>query len=130
MSITELLTNKGYEPIGDFSSQVEECEAELELEFAPDFKEYLLKYGQLSIDASELTGVVGEPYLNVENLTKDERKYIPGEYADMYVIESLGVDGIVIWQATDGQVFQTIPGAIPEKIYDSFEEYLLEEVFE
>ncbi|MGL5916755.1 MAG: SMI1/KNR4 family protein, partial [Culicoidibacterales bacterium] len=58
----------------------------------------------------------------------EERKYILDSSKDMYVIESLGIDGIIIWQNSKGEVFQTIPNGEPEKIHNSFESYLLEEV--
>jgi len=50
----------------------------------------------------------------------------------MYVIEELGVDGIAIWQNSKGEIFQTIPRkeVKPEKIYDTFLEYLENEVLD
>ena len=43
---------------------------------------------------------------------------------NLYVIELLNIDGIVIWQSSDGEVYQTYPNSNPEKIANSLSEYI------
>jgi hypothetical protein len=43
---------------------------------------------------------------------------------NLYVVEQANIDGIVIWQSETGEVFQTMPNALPIKISDSLLEYL------
>jgi len=42
----------------------------------------------------------------------------------MYVVEEVHVDGLVIWQDESGQVYQTIPGSLPQKIANTLSDYL------
>jgi hypothetical protein len=73
-----------------------------------------------------------ENYLNIVVATVDNREYCHEDTTKMYVIEELGVDGIAIWQNSKGEIFQTIPRkeVKPEKIYDTFLEYLENEVLD
>lgn len=43
-----------------------------------------------------------------------------------YVVEQANIDGIVIWQASDGKVYQTNPKLKPLQIAESLSEYILE----
>ena len=42
----------------------------------------------------------------------------------MYVIEELDIDGVTVWQSSDGGIYELIPGSSPEKIAGSIAEYL------
>lgn len=42
----------------------------------------------------------------------------------MYVIENTCVDGVIIWQDTEGIVYKTQPDTEPKKIADSMAEYI------
>jgi hypothetical protein len=131
MDIFDLMQRYGYHETGDYSNQVEKAEEELSLSFAEDFRRLLLKYGQFEIGNHELTGVEFDNYLNVVVATKDERQYTHSDTEQMYVIENLGFDGLVIWQNTSGEIFQTVPNKLvkPEKIYSNLQDYFVNEVF-
>ena len=43
----------------------------------------------------------------------------------MYVVENLGIDGILILQNERGEVFEISPNTKPKKIYNSLADYLL-----
>ncbi|MDR1017856.1 MAG: SMI1/KNR4 family protein [Lachnospiraceae bacterium] len=128
MSIVQKLQSIGCKLNGNYEEEVELAEEKLGISFATDFKEYLVNFGQITLESDELTGVIGPEYLNVVNATSQQRQYILPKYSDMYVIENLGMDGIVIWQKSNGEVYQTVPQGIPEKIYNNFEEYLVNEI--
>ena len=128
MDILELMREHGYEHSGDYSDKVVKAEQDLGLSFAEDFREFLLTFGQTDIENHEITGVVLD---NVVVASKDERQYTHSDTQDMYVIENLGFDGLIIWQNTAGEIFQTVPDKLvkPEKIYNSLVEYFENEVF-
>lgn len=46
---------------------------------------------------------------------------IPG---DLYVVEELQIDGIVIWQSETGMVFQTVMDGNTKEIYPSLAKYI------
>ena len=128
MEIVELLIQSGFEIKGDFQEDVEKAQERLGLKFSIEFKKYLVNYGQLSIGYQEITGISPVDYLDVVNVTEYEKRYVNKFLDDMYVVCRLEVDGIVIWQRTNGEVYQTVPGGEPEKIQNSFVEYLEKEI--
>lgn len=131
MTIFEFLTSQGYK-IKDYSFDVTEAEKKLEVSFAYEYRQLISAFGNFEISLHEFTGVEFEHFLNIVIVTLNNRQYTHPDTQSMYVIEELGFDGIVIWQNTKGEIFQTIPNDTvkPEKIYSSFEEYLLTEVIE
>ena len=102
-----------------------QAENELGLQFAKDYKEYLAKYGVVSYENHELTGICPFPRLNVVYVTKEERQFNPFVPKCYYVIEQANMDGVVIWQAYDGKVYQTYPDLDPVQIAASLSEYIL-----
>ena len=128
MTTIELLQKAGFKSTKTFDDETNEAEEKLGIKLAQDYKEYLINFAQLSIKGHELTGVVVKNYLNVVTATCDARQYLLPRYHDMYVIESLGIDGIIIWQKPNGEVYQTVPDGIPDKIQSSFYDYLEKEI--
>lgn len=100
------------------------AETELGLQFASDYKRYLLEYGLASADGHEFTGIVKSSRLNVVDVTiklKNKFKNVP---ADLYVLEEWAIDGIVIFQRSDGSIYKANPKSQLLKVADSFAEYL------
>ncbi|WP_019323553.1 SMI1/KNR4 family protein [Streptococcus mutans] len=130
--ILDILRNNGYKLEEDFSKEVAKAETILGITFAKDYREALAKFGNFEVNNHEFTGVQFENYLNIVVATVDNREYCHEDTTKMYVIEELGVDGIAIWQNSKGEIFQTIPRkeVKPEKIYDTFLEYLENEVLD
>ena len=104
-------------------TKLRECEKKLKLSFSKEYREYLLKYGCVTFYGHELTGICEEECLNVVDVTISARKFtdVPG---DWYVIEEANIDGILIWQATDGTVYLTAPGEAPKIIASSLAVYI------
>ena len=48
-------------------------------------------------------------------------KQIPESW---YVVERTNYDGIVVWQAPTGEIYQSVPGLPGQKIYDSLAEFI------
>ena len=102
---------------------ISDAEQAMGIRFALDYRVYLQKIGLACFDGHELTGICKASRLNVVDVTLDERKRCP-DAADWYVVEQANVDGIVIWQASSGEVYQTIPGVSARKICNSLTEYV------
>ena len=103
---------------------INQAEQELGLIFNEEYKSYLSVYGLVSYGSHELTGICPFPRLNVVSVTIDERESNPLTPKDYYVIEQLNIDGMVIWQSSEGKIYQTIPNSEPVKIADSLSEYI------
>lgn len=103
---------------------INQAEQELGLIFNKEYKSYLSVYGLVSYGSHELTGICPFPRLNVVSVTIEEREYNPLTPKDYYVIEQLNIDGMVIWQSSEGKIYQTTPNSEPVKIADSLSEYI------
>ena len=105
---------------------ISDAEQALGIRFAPDYRAYLQKIGLACFDGHELTGICKAFRLNVVDVTLDERKQCP-DAAGWYVVEQANVDGIVIWQAPSGEIYQTMPCVSARKICNSLTEYVTED---
>ncbi len=101
-----------------------QAETELSLSFSEEYKKYLSNKGFMVYDGHELTGICKAKRLNVVDVTKTEKQITPDVPDDWYVIEQVNIDGIVIWQSTEGVIYQTSPNAEPTKICNSLAEYI------
>lgn len=99
------------------------AEKELNVKFAPDYREYVTELGAASYYGHELTGVCSAKSLDVVRITVSEREFndVP---AGWYVIEQTHFDGIVIWQDSKGIIYQTMIKNKPRKLCDSLFEYV------
>lgn len=118
-NLTDLLSLK---PASD--TQITDAERQLGVSFAEEYKDYLSVFGAIMADGIELSGIAKAEHRNVVSLTKKERKLNPKVPNTMYAIENTCVDGIIIWQDTKGEVYQTQPGMEPKKIADSMADYI------
>ena len=109
---------------GESEIDIENAEKILSLIFAKDFHTYLLEIGLACFDGHELTGICAYPSLNVVDVTLNERAKNPDIPKEWYVIELANIDGIVIWQNQQGEVYQTQPNYECIKIAHSIAEYL------
>lgn len=105
-------------------TQITDAELQLRVSFAEEYKEYLLAFGAIMADGIELSGIAKSEHRNVVALTKKERDLNPKVPNTMYVVENTCVDGIIIWQDTKGEVYQTQPNTEPKKIADTLAEYI------
>lgn len=119
-----------------------EAQKKVNLQFASEYIEYLQEIGEFTAEGIELTGIMFSTAWNrvvesVVNETLDERA-IANEYGytipdDFYLIHNLGIGGILIWQNTKGEIYQTIRGLSsaesPKKIYDSMYDYFINEIY-
>lgn len=94
---------------GASQEQIASAEQQLHTCFAEDYRKYLSACGVASVNGHELTGICASARLNVVSVTQEMVSQHPGALPGWYVIEQANIDGIVIWQAPDGTVYQTQP---------------------
>lgn len=107
------------------NESIESAEKELGLKFAPEYKEYLEAFGSVLADDVEITGIAKSKNRNVVFTTKREWELNPQVEHNMYVVENLAIDGIIIWQDETGSIYESIPNKKVEKVADSLSEYIL-----
>lgn len=108
---------------GVTSDEIAEAEKILNLTFAEDYREYLEKFGAATGKGVELTGLNVSKRINVVDVTVQERELndIPN---DMYVIENLGIESIIILQRSNGEIYQLNENGELIRKYDDLVEYL------
>lgn len=112
-------------------AEIINAERELGLHFDDEYKEVLENFGAVMSDNIELIGISSSKRLDVVNVTKREKQLNLEISDNMYVIENIGVDGALMLQSVDGEIFITKPGLKPIKKFDSlssFVESLIESV--
>ena len=105
-------------------ADIVDAEISLRLSFSDEYKEYLEEFGAVSAFGMELTGLISVEYRNVVSATKEEWMLNPKIPHTMYVIENTCVDGIIIWQDTNGLIYQSTPNAEPKQIAVSLSDYI------
>lgn len=108
------------------NTDIVDAELQLRINFPEEYKNYLSTFGAIIADGIELTGIAKSEHRNVVSVTKQEWDLNTNVPHTMYVVESAGVDGIIIWQDTNGVIYQTVPGGNPKKITESLNDYIVE----
>lgn len=106
------------------AAQVREAERALGLRFAPDYAAYVQTYGAISARGIELTGVTRHQRLSVAVVTQQERALNPLLPRHMYVIENIGIDGLLALQEESGRVYTIAPNQPPQPLCDSLCDYV------
>ena len=83
-----------------------------------------MNYGAISSREIEMTGISTSKRLNVADVTLVERESNYNIPDDMYVVENIGIDGAMMLQSKDGEVFIIQPGTKPQKKYSSLSEFI------
>jgi hypothetical protein len=100
---------------GASEKAISKAERELGVEFSDEWREYLSEFGQADVNGHELTGITKTDRLNIVKVTKEERKTNPKISDTYYVIENTGMDGVIIWQDTDGTIYRSKPNGKVQK---------------
>ena len=96
---------KLYHASGCMMEQIDEAKDVLGLQFPEEFIDYVREYGAISFFGTEWTGLNVTGYLNVVETTKNERIADPGFPKDCFVLENLGIDGLLAIVDEQGRVF-------------------------
>lgn len=129
MRLKQLFENKKVFSTGGVSVyEVEKAEKELAVSFPEEYKELLLEYGAISVGTHEIAALGVEGYLNVVELTKEERQLSPNsELEENIVIQNIGSEGLLIVLDSEGNVYEYANGEF-KQIYKDFFSYLKMEV--
>ncbi len=109
---------------GATESDISSAETALGLTFADDYRKYVFAFGAAAVNGHELTGVCSSKRLNVVDVTIEERNNNEDIPANWYVLEQANIDGIVIWQAPSGEIYQTAPHRLHCRIGASMIDFL------
>lgn len=126
MSIIKLMESKEdlFSAKGVTKEDIEKVEERLGTVFASDYKEYLMTFGAASVNGHEFTGIISSDRLDVEKVTLRERDKNEKVPKDLYVIEDVGIDKVLVWQNAKGELFQTIGDNAPQRMKETFAEYI------
>jgi hypothetical protein len=116
---TDLLSGEGIS-----EELIRKAEERLGLKFASDYRAYLSYFGIIAFDGHELTGIYSFLRLDVTEVTIKQRQRNIMDLSNMYVVEEANIDGIVIWQSSEGDIFETAMNSKPIKICESLIEYI------
>lgn len=109
---------------GRTDEEIKQAEKELGVSFAKDYRKYLEAIGLACFDGRELTGLTKTSRLDVVSVTKEQRGKFGKSASSWYVVEEANIYGIVIWQSSDGTVYEAAPNSKAKKIADSLAEYI------
>ena len=118
--VSDLVSTKGAS-----NEQIVEAQNKLSIEFPTDFIEYWKEFRLVTFYGVEWQGLNGPDYLNVVTSTLEARKTYPDFPVNMFILEDLGFDGLLILIDTKGSVYEWQYGNC-KKIYPSIVEYLEE----
>ncbi len=104
--------------------EIKRAEHKLGLKFSDEYKEYVRIGGAVCGGGLELTGITKFERLNVVSVTGREKRINPLIDDDMYVVEVVGIDGMVILQNEIGEIFTAQPKVAPKKLFNSLLEYI------
>lgn len=103
--------------------EIAKAELALGVQFAQDYRLYLLDLGLCSVNGHEFTGICKSERLNVVSVTHEARLNKVDVPSNWYVVEHLGIDGVIAWQSSDGSVYFSSAGGVSKKIAQSLIEY-------
>ena len=103
-------------------ARIAAAEQALGVTFARDYREYVSWYGAICARGVELTGVTDSKRLNVADVTRQERDLNPRLPRNMYVVENLGIDGLLILQDSTGRIFSVAPKFVAKSLSDYLRE--------
>ena len=114
---------KLYHTKGCITSQIKDAQKMLGITFPEEYVDYVKEYGAISFYGTEWMGLNVDGYLNVVEATMQERKINNDFPTDCFVIENLGIDGIITIADEKGIVY-SLQYSKKEKICNSITEYL------
>ncbi|MDO5406467.1 MAG: SMI1/KNR4 family protein [Eubacteriales bacterium] len=119
----DCVTSKVFHLKGVSAETVIAAEQKLGVCFSDEFRNYLMEYGVVSFGSHEFMGLGGDMYLDVVGETLNERANNNIFPKNCYLIENLGIDGILILQNEEGEIYELNNAGI-KKIFDSFKSYI------
>jgi hypothetical protein len=113
-----------YSLTGASAENIKLAEEKLNLKFANEYREYLTAFGVASAGIHEFTGICSSSRLDVVLNTISEKNNNSKIPENLYVVEIVNMDDIVIWQSDTGAIYQSVPNISPVKLCNSLCEYI------
>ena len=95
-----------YTANGCSDAQIIDAETKLGIKFPLEFTAYVKEFGAFGFGSIEWAGLNVSKHLNTVDLTLEERKLNSHFPSDMFVLENLGIDGLLICADSDGAVWE------------------------
>lgn len=112
-----------YHATGCTTRQLKEAQNELGIEFPEEYIDYVKEYGAISFYGTEWTGLNVDGYLNVVEVTKQERELNSAFPADCFVVENQGIEGLIAISDGKGCIY-SLQYDKKELLCESLVEYL------
>lgn len=90
---------------GCVTSQIKEAQKSLNLEFPAEYIEYVKTFGAVSFYGTEWAGLNVDGNLNVVTATKQERDLDSNFPNDCFVVENVGIDGVLTLMGQNGKIY-------------------------
>ena len=90
---------------GCVTSQIKEAQKSLNLEFPAEYIEYVKTFGAVSFYGTEWDGLYVDGNLNVVTATKQERDLDSNFPNDCFVVENVGIDGVLTLMGQNGKIY-------------------------
>ena len=108
---------------GCVTSQIRDAQQALGIVFPEEYVEYVKEFGAVSFYGAEWTGLNVSGSLNVVTATMQERRLDSSFPNDVFLLENIGVDGLMIVMGEDGKIYSFQHGK-KAFLYNSLCEYL------
>ena len=115
---------KGKRFTGGVSSElIANAEKELGICIAPEYKEVLQEYGSFCVMGEEFLGIDAKNY-DIVKATNEARMSDENFPLDVYVVENIAIDGILIVQKNTGELLTYQPNCKLQHLASCLEDYL------
>ena len=104
--------------------EIEYAQVSLGLKFNDEYIDLLKRYGCILLNGETIFGIAKNKAYDVVFNTLDEKRCFPEIPSDMYIVSSLGIEGILILQNEDGLIFEFKQSHAPKLIFNSLLDYL------
>lgn len=110
---------------GCSQQQLEQAQKELGINFPREYIEYVTTFGAVCFFATEWTGLNVSGHLDVVHVTKQERSLDNAFPRDCFVVENIGIDGLLTVMDECGKVYSYQHGK-KSLLCDSLADYLIQ----
>lgn len=94
-----------YHATGCTTRQLKDAQNELGIEFPEEYIDYVKEYGAISFYGTEWIGLNVDGYLNVVEVTKQERALNYAFPVDCFVVENQGIEGLIVISDEKGCIY-------------------------
>lgn len=122
-SLFENVKAKVYHLQGVDAEAIMSAESKLGICFDDEYRNYLMEYGVVSFGSHEFMGLGGDSYLDVVEETIRERTNNNRYPKNCYIVENIGIDGIMMLQDEEGTIYELSNAGI-KRAFESLREYI------